>query len=171
MKIVLFLIGLNFLLSIKTEAQKSHETRISFLKGIGFEKLETIVPWGTTFDDIGKYGNPQIYCARKTNTKILWDSVYIFDSIKARFWFFYFRCFQKHKPTGKLNTIYGSIDSIHIPKIKMILDEHSKTSATLSNWKNGYSYYWMIDNCNVRLGYRKNGGAFFDIQTKNKSFW
>jgi hypothetical protein len=158
-------------LCFNAEAQKIDGQMISLLKGISFERANLTVPWGTTYDEVKKYGNPKIFCSTKTITKVSWDSIYILDSIKVNFWTFYFGCFEKHKPTRKLNTIYGSIDSTDIAKVKTILDRHTNSSATLSKSKKSYSYYWEFDNCNVRLGYRKKGGAFFDIQTKNKIFW
>lgn len=171
MKVLLTCIAINTLLCLNAEAQEINGLGISLLKGISFQRANLTLPWGTTFDEITKYGNPKIFCSTKTNTKVLWDSVYIQDSIKVNFWAFYFRCFEKHKPTHKLNTIYGSIDSVDISKLKTLLENYSNTPASVFKSKKSFTYGWIIDNCNVKLGYRKNGEAFFDIQTKNKAFW
>jgi len=171
MKVLLTLIAFNALLFLNAGAQKIDGHGISLLNGLNFQTANLTVPWGTTFDEIKKYGNPKIFCSTKTNTKILWDSIYILDSIKVSFWTFYSRCFEKHNPKRRLNTIYGSIDSVNIFKLKTILENYSNTPATLFKSKNSYTYSWIIDNCNVKLGYRKNGDSFFDIQTKNKTFW
>jgi hypothetical protein len=147
------------------------DTGFTFLRGIYLSSPRITMPWGTKFSEISKYGNPKIYCSTKTNTKVLWDSVYIFDSIKVNFRAFYFRCFERHEPTHKLVKIYGVLDSINISSVKNILTARSKSTPTLFKHSHQYTYHWIIDDCYVNLGFNKRSGAFLEVETKNKVYW
>jgi hypothetical protein len=171
MKILFILCLLNCSFPIKIFGQPSVDTNFSFLKGIYNRSSHVLIPWGTSFSEIKDYGNPKIFCSTKTNNKIYWYSIYIFDSVRASFWTFYFRCFEKHKPTGKLSTIYGTIDSMNILKVKSILENYTKTQPNLVMQKNRYTYHWIIDDCYVNLGFDKRYGGFLNVQSKNKSYW
>ena len=171
MKILFLLCLLTCSFPIEILAQYSVDTSISFFKGIYNRSSDVLIPLGTSFPEIKKYGNPKIFCSTKTNTKVSWDSIYIFDSVRVSFWTFYSRCFEKHKPTGKLSTIYGSIDLMDILNVKSILENYAKTQPTLVTQKKRYTYHWIIDDCNVNLGFDKRYGAFLNVQTKNKYYW
>ena len=170
MKIIFLLFILTCPFS-KIFAQHSDDISFSFANGIYSRSSQMMIPWGTTFTEIKKFGNPKISCPTKTNTKVSWDSIYIFDSIRVNFWTFYFRCFEKQRPTGKLSSIYGWIDSTDILKVKSILEDYAKTPPTLFRQKNHYTYHWVVDDCNVNLGFDKRYGGFLNIQTKNKDFF
>jgi hypothetical protein len=147
------------------------DTSFTLLRGIYVSRPRITIPWGTEFSEITKYGKPKIYCSTKTNTKVLWDSVYIFDSIKVSFIAFYFRCFERHEPTNKLVKIYGILDSVNISSVKDILTARSKTAPTLFKHGRQYTYHWIIDDCYVNLGFNRRNGAVLEIETKNKAYW
>jgi hypothetical protein len=160
MNIKLHLVGFSvFFINICFAQQESIDSNHNslkknlFTKGIYMEDSKLLIPWGVSFIEISKYNSPEITCATKTSTRIRWKSVLILDSTAIDFWCFYFRCFSRKKPTGKFNTMYGSIDSAHINKLKNYFEKYTHIPGELTEGKNTYYYYWIIDDCNVKLGY------------------
>jgi len=154
------------------QSSSDSEKTSLFFTGIALHTPKTFIPWGTAFSEIRKYGNPKVFCSTRTNTKVVWDSVYILDSVRVTLTTFYFKCFEKKSPTGKLNTIYGFLDSADIPKVRLFLDKYTNTQAqVIDKGKGQYGYSWRIDDCNVTLGYTKKQKAYFNIQTQDFSYW
>jgi hypothetical protein len=173
MKFNLLFIVLLIVFSRQVLAQDTvvSNSKTLFLNGIYLNNSKKLLPWGTAFNDISQYEHPQIFCSTKTNTKVVWDSAYILDSVRVTLSAFYFRCFEKKSPTRKLHTVYGFIDSADIPKVKLLLDSYTQSKGQYSISKRGYRYYWKTDGCNVVLGYNKFQQAFLNIQTTNFSYW
>jgi hypothetical protein len=163
---LLFLLISSF--SSKIIAQHSVDSSFPFAKGV-YIRNSVLLPWGTNFDEIKNY-NPKIICSNKT-TKVSWDSIYIFDSVRVNLWAFFWRCFEKHKPTGRLHSLNGSIDTSDIRKINSFLEKYTDTRPKLTTHKKRYTYYWQIDDCRVRLDFKKRYGAFLYIQTINESYY
>src|SRR5688572_28128482 len=84
--------------------QNSTETKTSFLNGIYIQNPNTLIPWGTSFNEIHEFGDPKIRIGN-INTLVTWDSVYIFDSIKITLLSFYDIGFMKKTPVGKFRRV------------------------------------------------------------------
>jgi len=168
LKLALLRFVLAFLLNLAPMNYCDAQTNNLFLNGIHISEENVTIPWGISFDEIKKLGSPKINCSTKSNTQVEWKSVTILDSTKVDCWTFYYRCFTKRRPLGKLSRIYCAIDSINLPNLISLFDKYANASGKYEAKKREYSYYWIIDDCNVQLGYNTTYNYYLWIQ-KRKS--
>lgn len=157
---------INIFLFSASHSLKAQNDSHLFLNGITLNDKNVVIPWGASYSDIGKYGKPKYSCSG-WSTSVAWDSVIVLGSIKANIYTNdYFHCYLKKTPRGKLNNIYSSIDSTDIQKVVDILTIYSGKEPQVGRSKKMFSYYWIIDGCNVQVGYWKHlNWAYMSIQT------
>lgn len=136
-----------------------------FSKGIYIENLHLIIPWGASTQEIGQFGNPRIIHTSKKQTLVKWDSVQILNGICANILFENYKCLLCKASNEIFREAFCFIDSIDIGKLKIYFEEYAHTQGNLISYHdNSYYYYWIIDECSVKLGYRKDIGGNLRIQ-------
>lgn len=141
-----------------------------FENGIYLEDLKVLIPWYTDFDSIKLYGNPTVDTITGRSLSVTWDSVKILGGVTITLRSQPYKIFLGKGKYSKLTTLYGTIDERDIGRIKKYLEASTGVPGDNSKTKNSNVYYWLINNCNVRLGKIKrpnmNYQCFFNIQKR-----
>ena len=145
---------------------ENNERDNSLEKGIYLENKNVLIPWGTKFAEITKYGQPVLACSNKSKTVVRWDSSKIFNSIPVNLYTSFRKCFQRKEPKGSFHTIHGTIDSLSIPKVKHYLDSVLGNGDSSLNRRGDYYYYWRTNKCNFLVGYHRKIKSYFGMQLR-----
>lgn len=142
-----------------------------FLKGIYLEDLQITIPWGASFYEIEKYGNPKILPEKKKVTIVRWDSVKILNGTNINLRFIKRKC-ALCKDSAKIFSVYGSIKNSDVDKLKKYFEDYTHIPGKMISGKNQTNYYWTFDDCNIQLGYFKSRwasyGGYLNIQKIKK---
>lgn len=136
-----------------------------FTNGIYLKNLKLNLPWIIDFTHIKDYGNPKIISLSKTGIQIKWDSVIILNDVIISF-SYYNNKKVLNKTNWLLSPVFGDIDSISFTNLKNLFEEYSKESGKLTRRKKMTYYYWIIDGCNIKLGYTNFNHYFLWIQRR-----
>ncbi|WP_315816561.1 hypothetical protein [Paraflavitalea speifideaquila] len=93
-----------------------------FAQGITIENLNVFIPWGTSFYDISKYGNPLIIQRSTKWNEARWDSVRIINNIQVSLVYTNYKCFLCNKEDEKLRTITAFVDSLNFERLRIKLE-------------------------------------------------
>jgi len=141
----------------------------SFKKGVLLDADKTAIPWGVSFDDLVKSGKPVISCMKGNGTRVTWYDLTMFNDIHVKkMWCEFSKCYKKTPIKQRLNTLYFSIDTADIAKLKTWLESFPNQSMELAAaGKSNYHYTCTIDDCKIFLGYEKFYNGFVWMQSRD----
>ena|GEM_PF-3434620 len=154
--LILFLVVSNVIWGQdNTESEKEGP----FLNGIFLENLNLAIPWGTTVEDVSKYGNPEIR-EDPTSKKLLiisWKSVKILDNISASL------TYSSKRSNGsyaKMTDMYMFIDTADVQKAYLFIKKNSGTPTEKMYKGKWPKYQWTFKKYYIQLTKGPHAGVF-----------
>ena len=130
-----------------------------FLKGIFLENLNVTIPWGTTVEEISKYGSPQIKQSPTSDKwlTVSWDSVKILNNINATL---IYSSKKVKRSYLKLTSIYIFIDTADVQKAYLYIEKKSGSPTKTMNKRKNPKYMWLFKKYYIQLTKGKHAGVF-----------
>ena len=135
-------------------------------EGVFVYNLNTIVAWGSDFDQLPSDGRTRVLKNTKTQARVAWDSVQILNGIVVNMVLSYVNphgAFTKSRQKT-LMTLRCIFDSGKVQQLSdVIMNTMGGNLHIIGKYHhdhNVHGYAWSIDGCYVKLGvWRKYGGV------------
>jgi hypothetical protein len=152
--VIILIAGLILFTEAFSQAEKNRKDSSPFIRGIHLENLNVTIPWGASFEDLKKIGNPKFELVENTKKGLVWDSVVILSGVKTTLYFFP----RKHKDFFK---VIGIVDSTNEERFKASIIDYrgSPDSEKSGNSSKKWWYIWNLkDGLIIQLVHDKKWG-------------